>query len=86
MNIVGHQGVGVQRAFLFPQRLTQPVETGVIVLFAEEGWCAVVPALHEVQRYAIEVYAGTSWHNFTVAKKLEPGRLECSNNSLSGAK
>ena len=71
--MVGHKRVGVQRAVLLAQRFTQPVKIGVIVLFAEKARFAVVSTLHDVQRYAIKVYAGTSQHKPTVAEIIEPG-------------
>jgi hypothetical protein len=40
----------------------------MIILFAEEARFAVVPALHDVQRYAIEMDAGAAGHATIIAK------------------
>ncbi len=60
--MVGHQRVGVKRALLFLQGFPQPVEVGLIIFFAKEARFAVVPALHDVQRYAIKMDAGAAGH------------------------
>ena len=60
--MVCHQGVGVKHAPLFLQGFAQPVEVGLVVLFSEEARFAVMPALHDVQGYSVEVDAGASGH------------------------
>jgi hypothetical protein len=49
------------------------VDIGVAVSFGKEAGFAVVPALHDVQRCAIKVNAGTTSHESTIAEKIEPG-------------
>ena len=62
MDVVCHQGVGMKRATLFLQGFAQPVEVGLVVLFSEEAGFAVMPALHDVQGYSVEMDAGASGH------------------------
>ena len=61
--MIGHKGVGVERALFFLQGLAQPVEVGLVVFFAKEAGFAVVPALHNVQGNAIKMDAGAAGHN-----------------------
>ena len=46
----------------------QPVQVGVVILFSEEAGFAVVAALHDMQRDAIEVDAGAAGHG----RRLHP--------------
>jgi hypothetical protein len=49
------------------------VKIAVVVVFAEETWLTVVPALHDVQRNAIKVDAGAAGHERMLARKyIEP--------------
>jgi len=71
--MIGHQDVGVKGASLLPQGLTEPVEISVIVFFSKEAGLAVVPTLHDMQGYAIEVNAGATGHIVNIAGIFEPG-------------
>jgi hypothetical protein len=62
MNMVGHQQVGVQPAALAHHCLVQPTEVGTPVLVAEEARRAVVAALHDVQRQAVDMDAYAAGH------------------------
>jgi hypothetical protein len=50
MKVIGHQGLGMQRAALAPHGFAQPAQIGVPVLGVEEARCPIVPALDDVQR------------------------------------
>ena len=52
----------MQGAAFFLERLAQPVKIGLVVFFSKEAGLSVVPALHDVQRYAIKMDAGTAGH------------------------
>ena len=67
--LVGHEHVGMQGTSLLVQGFAQPVKIGVVVFFRKEAWLAVVSALHNVQRHAIEVNPGASSHDPTIAEK-----------------
>ena len=73
VDVVGHQRAGVKRAPLFLQRFDQPVEAGLIILFAKEARFAVVPALHDVQRYAIKMDAGAAEHAAIIIAEQNKG-------------
>jgi len=62
MHVIGHQGIGMQLRSLAPQRLAQPVQVGVAILFRKEASLAVVAALNQVQRHTVEVEAGATRH------------------------
>jgi hypothetical protein len=50
------------------------VQVAAVVLFTKEAGFAVVPALHNVQRYTIKVDAGAAGHEgMLVRKYIEPG-------------
>jgi hypothetical protein len=50
------------------------VQAAAVVLFTKEAGFAVVPALHNVQRYTIKVDAGAAGHEgMLVRKYIEPG-------------
>ena len=48
MHMIGHQDVGVQRAFGLAERLTQPMQVAAEVFLGEETRLAIVAALHNV--------------------------------------
>ena len=75
VDVVGHQRVGVKRALLFLQRFAQPVEVCLIIFFAKEARLAVVPALHDVQRYAIKMDAGRRGIGTIIANIIRPWPL-----------
>ena len=45
----------------------QPVEVSAVVFLAKEARLAIVPALHDVQRYAIKVDTRTAEHGRMLA-------------------
>ncbi len=55
VHMVGHQHIRVQFTARGFQRLTEPVPIAQVVVLAEEARIAVVPALHDVQRYVGEM-------------------------------
>jgi hypothetical protein len=57
MGMVGHQRVGMQGATLLYQGLAEPVQVSMVVLFRKEAGLAVMAALHDVQRDAVQVDA-----------------------------
>ena len=67
--MIGHEDVGMQPAFRLAQRFAQPVQVARIVFLGEEAGFAVVAALHDVQRYTIEVDAGAAGHAIMLARK-----------------
>jgi hypothetical protein len=70
MHVIGHQHIGVQCAVGRNQRRPQPVHVAVVILVRKEAGLAVVTALHDVQRQAVEVGAratGRAW-NLTPAE------------------
>ena len=71
MHVVGHQRIGVQPAAALAQRLAEPVAVGVVVLLGEKAGLAIVAALHDVQRHAIEVDAGAAGHAVTLDHRGE---------------
>lgn len=86
VDVVAHQGVGVQCAMFFVQGSVKPVQVGVVILFGKEAGLAVVAALHDVQRDVVEVDAGEggAWHEQTLLhalKKIESRllRMSCAN-------
>jgi hypothetical protein len=62
MDMVGHQHVGVHPTALAHQCLVQPTEVGTPVLVVEEARRAVVAALHDVQRQAVDMDACAAGH------------------------
>ena len=66
MHMIGHQCIGVQVTGFFLKGFTQPVQVGVVVLFREEARLAIVAALHDMQRYAIDMDAGSARHALTL--------------------
>jgi len=56
------------------QRLAQPVQVTQVIVFAEKTRFAVVAALHDVQRYAVEVDARAAGHAGMLV--LAPGKVE----------
>ena len=68
--MVRHEHIGVELTSLLIQRHAQPRQVSVIVFFAKEAGITVVPALDDVQGYAIEVNAGTTRHDQTLAEKM----------------
>ena len=70
MHVMGHQHVGVHRAFGFPQRrLAQPVQVARVVVLGKETWLTIVTTLHDMQSNAIEVGAGATWHAAILSDK-----------------
>jgi hypothetical protein len=67
MHVVGHQHVGVQRALGLAERFPQPMQVVAVILLAEETGLAIVAALHNVQRNAIEMDTGAAGHGRTLA-------------------
>jgi hypothetical protein len=63
MHVIGHEDISVKGAAGSAQRLAQPVEIGVVVVFGEEAWPAVVAALYDVQRDAGKVNARSARHD-----------------------
>jgi len=72
MDMVGHQHVGVKLAVLVLQGVAQPAEVGVAILIVEKAGSAIVATLHDVQRYTVDVDAGTPGHGGSLAE-IEPG-------------
>ena len=70
MNVVGHQNIGVQLALSFAQGLAEPVQLAAVVFFSKEARFAIVPALHDVQRYAIKVDARTTGHQVMLTHEI----------------
>ena len=52
----------MQQHALALQRLGEPVQVGVVILLGEKAGLAVVAALHDMQRNAIEMKAGATGH------------------------
>ena len=50
MDVVGHEGIGVNLAVPIGRRFLQPVEVNVIVLLSKETRLSVDPALNNVLR------------------------------------
>lgn len=53
--MIGHQRIGVKLNALTGERLAQPMQVALIILFAEKAGLAIVTTLHDVQRQAIKV-------------------------------
>ena len=68
--MVGHEGVGMQRALFFYERLAQPVKVGLVVFFAEEAGFAVMPELQDVQRNISRWMRGRRGMGTTIAKLM----------------
>ena len=60
--MIGHQHIGVQRGVELGERLAQPEQITALVFLAEEARFAIMAALHDVQRDAIEVDAWAAGH------------------------
>lgn len=69
--MVGHEGVGVERAAFLLQGLAQPVEVDLVILFAKEARLAIMPALHDVQGNAIEMDAGAAGHERNLQRAMK---------------
>jgi hypothetical protein len=67
MHVIGHQYVGAQLHHGFPQRLADPMQSGVKVLLREEARREFVAALHDVQRQAVEADTGAARHGQAMA-------------------
>lgn len=70
VDVVGHEGVGVQRAVFFLEGFAQPVKIGLVIFFTKEAGFAVMSPLHDVQGDTIEMNAGTAGHNAIIAKLM----------------
>jgi len=62
MHMVGHQGIGVQRASFLAEGFTEPMEVRVVVLVGKEAGLAVVAALDDVQGDTVEVSSWATRH------------------------
>jgi hypothetical protein len=85
MHVIGHEHVGVQGTTRFLQGRIEPVQIAVVVLVGKEARFAVAAALNDVQRYAIEVDAGSAWHGYFVHVTVNSlhEKSESSNSSLA---
>ena len=72
MDVVGHQNVGLQRATLACQRLAEPLQVGMVVLFVEEARLTMMSPLHNVERDSIEMDTAAPGHSTSIAA-IEPG-------------
>ncbi len=70
--MLGHDNVTMKPAALSMQCLPQPAQVGEAILVIEEAGSAVVAALNDVQRKAVNVYACTPGHSESIAD-IEPG-------------
>jgi hypothetical protein len=48
VNVVGHEYIGVDGAFMLSSIFFQPMEIGVVVFVSEETRLAIVTSLYEV--------------------------------------
>lgn len=60
--MVGHEHVGVNRAFVAGRRIAQPIEVGAIVVVFEKDGFAAMTALDDVDRDVGEKESGFPWH------------------------
>jgi hypothetical protein len=72
MHMVGHQDIGMQLAILTLQSFSQPAQIGEAVLVIKKAGRAIVAALDDVQRHAVNVDALSPRHATSLAKS-EPG-------------
>jgi hypothetical protein len=70
VDVVGHEGVSVQRAVFFLEGFSQPVKIGLVVFFTEEAGFAVMSTLHDVQGDAIKMDARAAGHGAIIAKLM----------------
>ena len=66
----------MKRAVFLFERLAQPGQIGLVILFAKEAGFAVVPALRDVQRYATKMNARATEPVITLAEISEPGPFD----------
>jgi hypothetical protein len=65
-DMMGHEGVGMSRACLLRQRLAQPVQIGVVVLFAEQAEFAMMSTLLLAYGFA-RAHCDECGHDFLIA-------------------
>ena len=54
------------------------MQVTAVIFFAKEARLTVVPALHDVERYAIKVDSGAAGHDRRLSRKyIEPGPFNC---------
>jgi hypothetical protein len=63
VHVIGHQYVGVQRAFGLAQCLAQSMQVAAVIFFGKETRLAIVTTLHDVERNAIEVDPRAAGHS-----------------------
>lgn len=66
--MMGHEHVGMQRTAGFTKRLAKLVEISAIVVFTKTGF-AVMAALHDMQRYVIQMNACSTKREPIVAEE-----------------
>ncbi len=64
MDVIGHQGVGVDGAATSASRLFQPMEIAVVIFIGKKARLAVDAALNDVQRVVGEKDAGAAGHGY----------------------
>lgn len=70
-DVVGHQCVGVERAVLGRQRLADPLQVGMVVLFVENARLTIVTPLHSLQWDCIEMDGAAAGHAKNISE-IEP--------------
>jgi hypothetical protein len=62
MHVIGHEAIGMHRAFECRGKVSKVAEVTRVVLVAEEAGATVVAALNDVNRHVRYRNAWTSWH------------------------